>query len=771
MNRAFKLFIVLIMFLPLTVMAQTYPLYTPKNWESFKQLPSNLTDSTGYIGRLYHYSTELFFNNSDGQTRPVTNYYYLPEGYGAVGDGATDDTQAFKNMIEDMGSDAGSIYLDKTYYLNTVNGLTFTNQITIFGPGGFIVGSGVGNHAAITISGERSYLHGFSMVGDHTSFNNDALITELRRSIRVTADYVTCDSLKDTNSIVGISLESVNFCVVKHCNFRNDIIQAGPGASNYHAAIYITGSSDCRILENNVSGYGNGVLHGGSSYRNVINNNEFYRADNNSIYISSGQWEEICGNIIRESDDSGIKVRDSYHLICDNLIDQNDWDGGLIGIAVTGNGDYDPNGFNGENTLVTGNIIRGKFTAAIRTGVQDGGYFRNPHFTNNIIELTGDPNDALYGIHIKGRSQNAILSGNTIKNAVYGIYMAIDDPNTDYHTNAIISNNNIWDAVTYGILTAATTSSVISGNDVSGSDTSIIGIYTSSFAVDLDANQYLVIKNNHVKGPFNTGIYPEIYPGSYLDKMKIENNEVEILSGGAYGIRISNATNNCQIVNNNVSGHSIGIYITVSDPNTEEHNGMLIKGNDVSGGSNDGLSLSYVHHSMICDNVSINADSGRSGVALINSTYNQLMNNYLGDDQDTPTQKYGIEEQGTSDYNIMINNNCEGLSNAGAYRYTITGSNSLVSTNQMIVETLSAARTFEIGEAKTFVIDPGGAARNFNPRAVTWPMINELILINTADNAETITFDSAGLGEAVAQNERGIFVFDGSNWLKVYVGS
>lgn len=67
-----------------------------------------------------------------------------------------------------------------------------------------------------------------------------------------------------------------------------------------------------------------------------------------------------------------------------------------------------------------------------------------------------------------------------------------------------------------------------------------------------------------------------------------------------------------------------------------------------------------------------------------------------------------------------------------------------------------------------FVKDPGGASRTLNPRSgETFPAGTMMIVINTADAAESITFDSSGLNQAVAQNERGIFIYDGSNWRKV----
>lgn len=86
------------------------------------------------------------------------------------------------------------------------------------------------------------------------------------------------------------------------------------------------------------------------------------------------------------------------------------------------------------------------------------------------------------------------------------------------------------------------------------------------------------------------------------------------------------------------------------------------------------------------------------------------------------------------------------------------------------VSTMSGNEVFTIADGRMFIKDPGGAARTFNPSGA-FPPLYEITIVNTADAAETITFDSAGLNQSIAQNQRGIFVYDGSAWLKVYVGS
>ena len=82
---------------------------------------------------------------------------------------------------------------------------------------------------------------------------------------------------------------------------------------------------------------------------------------------------------------------------------------------------------------------------------------------------------------------------------------------------------------------------------------------------------------------------------------------------------------------------------------------------------------------------------------------------------------------------------------------------------------MAADETFAAIDGNYFERDPNGVARNFNPsgrfRAGT-----VVYLVNTAAAAFAVTFDSTGLNQAVAQNQRGIFGYNGANWRKIFVG-
>lgn len=90
--------------------------------------------------------------------------------------------------------------------------------------------------------------------------------------------------------------------------------------------------------------------------------------------------------------------------------------------------------------------------------------------------------------------------------------------------------------------------------------------------------------------------------------------------------------------------------------------------------------------------------------------------------------------------------------------------------NQFSAGTMTANETFRQAHGPVFERDPGGAARNFNPSGA-FAAGHEVVVINTADAAETITFDSAGIAAAIAQGQHGRFVYNGSAWRKLYVGA
>ncbi|HDD44583.1 MAG TPA: hypothetical protein ENG63_06975 [Candidatus Desulfofervidus auxilii] len=85
--------------------------------------------------------------------------------------------------------------------------------------------------------------------------------------------------------------------------------------------------------------------------------------------------------------------------------------------------------------------------------------------------------------------------------------------------------------------------------------------------------------------------------------------------------------------------------------------------------------------------------------------------------------------------------------------------------------TLTSDYTIENWEGNVFIFDPNGANRNIYPTGLQGYKYIPVIIINTADAAENLIFDPTGLNLTIGQGQRAIVVYDGTQWLKVYLGS
>jgi len=80
--------------------------------------------------------------------------------------------------------------------------------------------------------------------------------------------------------------------------------------------------------------------------------------------------------------------------------------------------------------------------------------------------------------------------------------------------------------------------------------------------------------------------------------------------------------------------------------------------------------------------------------------------------------------------------------------------------------TMTGDETFTRADSNIFIKDPGGADRTFNPSG-TFEAGHIVWLLNIADAAEKITFDSSGLAYDVLQGAGCAFIYDGSSWRRL----
>lgn len=460
--------------------------------------------------------------------------YINPDDYNIAKDGATDCTSAWQDLDGTIADGSTIILPDgANYYVNSSGGITFTKRIHILGSGAvFTTGSSVGNNPTLTFSADGSILENFKVNGysNHTDGNDDdftdsvdSLTLNFRSGIRITGDRVVCKSLTLSDCVAGISFITGNNGKVHDCYFNNSIIgSATSAANNYHAAIYIKNSNKVKITNNSIVGHGQGVLIS-ESFNSIVESNDINGASNNGIYLSSGGDSSIANNDIENFDSSGIKCRDSGNRIIGNRVQCSVSGGALSGIAITGNGFDEGDGFNGRDVVVADNIITGDAVAGISVGMEDDSYLKDPQIINNSIRFNTLPTMSCYGIHFSS---------------------------------------------------AASDGTIIKANKVSG-------------------------------------------------------------------------------------GHSFGVLMTVAQGMYHDH--AIITNNIVVGGSNDAFSFASLRNSIVANNIGKNCAIARSGIFLNNSTNNKILHNDFGDDQEIATQKYGIEEFGTSTLNWYIYNNTHGV--------------------------------------------------------------------------------------------------------------
>jgi hypothetical protein len=227
--------------------------------------------------------------------------------------------------------------------------------------------------------------------------------------------------------------------------------------------------------------------------------------------------------------------------------------------------------------------------------------------------------------------------------------------------------------------------------------------------------------------------------GSTMENVILSNNYT--FNGSGYNIYIGGVLS-IEIINNIMEGNATttnNLYIeSIAAANRFYH----IQGNRIHDSASNGIRLVFTDGTIVACIIEGN-------IITTNPT--------------------GIYATGGSVDNIFIGASNIFSGNTTDLNGTFEGMTSSI-TPLGVVAAMAGHETFKRLDGNIFIKDPDGSARNFNPTG-TFPALHTVMVINTADAAETITFDSATLSAAIAQNERGIFTFNGTIWLKVYVGS
>lgn len=274
----------------------------------------------------------------------------------------------------------------------------------------------------------------------------------------------------------------------------------------------------------------------------------------------------------------------------------------------------------------------------------------------------------IYGIHLRAQATDAKIERcwvNDVKS--YGIVIGA---NSDKN---IITECTVSNCLNVGIYLAGSTIGNIAANNICYAN-KLAGIATViannvisnnicySTVQDATGKSYGIA----VSGDGNT------VDGNYC----YDNESAEIYVGLAYwGNVISN--NLCRV------GDGHGIHCRGYD--------CAIEGNAIRLMDKHGIFIEDAERVTVTGNTvdqsSVSASNTYSGICVDDSLYTIVSSNHFSDTNPiTPLQKYGVEEQATSDYSLVIGNT-EGIGFGGGIGY-VTGKSVIVGANSIEVNNL-----------------------------------------------------------------------------------
>ncbi|KKG11919.1 cell surface protein [Methanosarcina sp. 2.H.A.1B.4] len=313
--------------------------------------------------------------------------------------------------------------------------------------------------------------------------------------------------------------------------------------------------------------------------------------------------------------------------------------------------------------------------------------------TNCIIENNVLHNDAL-GVFLKASPNNVVrnniaskdlnigegrgfnieqsdytnISGNTVSNQRYGIYVSDSMANTvsgntvnlskddgirvQYATNVTVENNNINSNGQFGIYLSSSGESFLKSNNVFNSTNNSINLVSSSGNT---------ITGNTVSDDAIASLTHAIF----MNTSHNNNLQSNTVSNNDYGIAMRYSNNNT-LVNNNAHNNNKGIYLTLtSSANT-------LSGNQANSNLMSGIVLDNAgsDNKLINNIVWLNTENG---IALWSSSNNYLTNN------NASQNRRGIYLSSSSSGNTLSGNKANSNSGTGIVLDNVGSNNNLIS--------------------------------------------------------------------------------------------
>ena len=449
------------------------PFQSTKGFKGFSELTNGLKKEDGKI--QLNYNSNHFESDSNGQLQSRLDYIIgdgltynsgtdkietvgetSVEDYNTVGDGITNDGQAFQNAIDAVsGGDVQKtlkLSSGKTYSIGQKLVINKSN-VRIEGNGAKLINDG-SIESMFEIQGELENLSFENFTIEATDIGG----TSLQQGVIANFDNHPLTNIYfdrvnvHTNQGSGITFESddgqnetgtiTNFSFTNCTVESDDSSQYGLSLRKHANQVFINNN---RFIMNHSSSYNNLALYAGAENFEV-SNNYFFGGGHSPLACSPARYGSITGNILeygsgsQASDEGGIEIEwknshrsleTSHDITCTgNVVRGYHW-----GIFVVRR---DTDDIRPYNITITGNVVEDASNRGILIDA-----LRDVSVTNNIVYNAGFKNIDVWSC------ENITITGNICKNSSNPDSSIIDitqtsagtaDPLTD---KANVSNNTI----------------------------------------------------------------------------------------------------------------------------------------------------------------------------------------------------------------------------------------------------------------------------------------------------------------------------------------
>lgn len=250
--------------------------------------------------------------------------WYLPETYGAVGDGTTDDAPAFNAMMAAMPTNSTISLSGKTYALNST--WFVTKNVKIVGSGiGSIFKCGVNNIVMIKVSADYVTMKDFFMYNLNTPTSGcaikiDSSVAHPNPIAKFTMDNIVINQFFNNVEAINAYGWTMTNCQINFVNYGVKISSAVVDAGDSHisgctfapratftgvAAIYQTNSGGLRVV-NNKFNYNSSTKYQYAYYGSpmtgtgdlIIVGNSFENCTKSAIFLSVSPANTFVNTVI-----------------------------------------------------------------------------------------------------------------------------------------------------------------------------------------------------------------------------------------------------------------------------------------------------------------------------------------------------------------------------------------------------------------------------------------------------------------------------------------